>query len=202
MPWFTKKIKKKASFGFSDHIQGRFRPFPACFSRISRQPIRPDMADTAPFWPNQPGLVWIEANLARIEPCRCKLSWVSVNLRKKKKKKTQTRTDARATASDAASRSDSGAAPLVPHLCFLAPHLPNKSMLQIRHHGSPIVCIVFFFFGKVGDIIFIYSACDGKFLEKCICSVMSCPIFGIGQLQSTLLDFKFKQKKRKKRENK
>ena len=77
-------------------------------------------------------------------------------------------------------------------------------MPQIRHPGSPIVCIVFlfFFFGKVGDIIFIYSARDGKFLEKCICSVMSCPIFGIGQLQSTLLDFKFKQKKEKKRKDK
>ena len=77
-------------------------------------------------------------------------------------------------------------------------------MPQIRLPSSPIVCIVFFFFfwGKFGDIIFIYSARDGKFLEKCICSVMSCLIFGIGQSQSTLLDFKFKRKKEKKRKDK
>ena len=47
---------------------GRFRPFPACsgrfsayFGRIGCRPIRPDMADTARFWPNQIGS-------ARIEP--------------------------------------------------------------------------------------------------------------------------------------
>ena len=72
-----KKRKKNASFGFSGHIQGRFRPFPACFGRfstcfghISRRPIRPNMADTARFWPNQPGLARIEADSARIEPHR------------------------------------------------------------------------------------------------------------------------------------
>ena len=90
---------------------------------------------------------------------------------------------------------------LKPHLPSPPPYLPNKSMPQIRLPSSPIVCIVFFFFlGKVGDIIFIYSARDGKFLEKCLCSMRSCPIFGTGQSQSTLLDFKFKRKKRKKKE--
>ena len=34
MPWFHKKRTKNASFGFSGHIQGRFRPFPASFSRF------------------------------------------------------------------------------------------------------------------------------------------------------------------------
>ena len=74
MPWFTKKRKKKASFGFSGHIQGRFRPFPACFGRIGRWLIRPDMADTARFWPNQTSSVWIEPSRRESE-------------KKKKKKK-------------------------------------------------------------------------------------------------------------------
>ena len=61
-----KKRKKKASFGFFGHIQGQFRPFSACFGRIGRRPIRPDMADTARFWPNQSGSTRIEADSARI----------------------------------------------------------------------------------------------------------------------------------------
>ena len=67
-------------------VSGMFRPFPACFSRIGYQPIRPNMVDTARFWPNQPSSARIEANSARIEPHRCKSSRVGVNLRKKKKK--------------------------------------------------------------------------------------------------------------------
>ena len=93
-----KKRKKNASFGFSSHIQGRFRPFPACFGRIGR----PDMADKARFWPNQSGSTRIEADSARIKPHRRESSRVSANPRKKKK--TQTRSDARATVSDTASR--------------------------------------------------------------------------------------------------
>ena len=65
------------------------------------------MADTARFWPNQPGSARIEADSARIELHRLRES-------EKKKKKTQTRSDALVTASDA------GAAPLVPRPCFLA----------------------------------------------------------------------------------
>ena len=30
-----------------------FRPFPACFNRIGRRSIRPNMADTTRFWPVQ-----------------------------------------------------------------------------------------------------------------------------------------------------
>ena len=103
-----KKRKKNASFGFFGHIQGRFRPFPAYFSRfpacfgstgrIGHQPIRPDMAG---FWPNQLGSARIEVDSARIEPHRRESSWVGANPRKKK---TQTRFETRATASDAASR--------------------------------------------------------------------------------------------------
>ena len=114
-----KKRKKNASFSFSGHIQGRFQRVSACFSRFptcfGRRPIRLKMAETARFWPNQPGSARIKADSARIEPHRRESSRVGVNPRKKKKK-TQTRSDARATASDI------GAAPLVPRLCFLSHH--------------------------------------------------------------------------------
>ena len=46
---------------------GRFRRVSACFGCIGRRPIRPDMADTARFWPNQPGSARIEADSAQIE---------------------------------------------------------------------------------------------------------------------------------------
>ena len=82
-----KKRKKNASFGFSSHIQGRFWPFPACFGRIGRRPIRPDMADKARFWPNQPGSTRIEADSARIKPHWRESSRVSANPRKKKKRR-------------------------------------------------------------------------------------------------------------------
>ena len=63
-------------------VSGKFRPFPACFGRRS---IRPDMADTARFWPNQPGSTRIVADSAWIEPHQRELSRVGANLRKKKK---------------------------------------------------------------------------------------------------------------------
>ena len=110
-----KKRKKNASFGFSGHTQGRFRPVSACFGRIGSIGRRPIHADTARFWPNQPDSTRIEANSAQIEPHRRESSRVGVNSRKKKK---QMRTDAQATALDAASR----IAPRrmqVPRLCFL-----------------------------------------------------------------------------------
>ena len=82
-------------------LKADFGRFLACFGRIGRRPIRPDMADMARFWPNQPDSARIEADSARIEPHRRKSSRVGANPRKKK---TQTRSDAWATASDAASR--------------------------------------------------------------------------------------------------
>ena len=78
-----KKRKKNASFGFSSHIQGRFRPFPACFGRISpvRRELKPIRHESSRIGANR-------AESARI----------------REKKKTQTRSDARATVSDTASR--------------------------------------------------------------------------------------------------
>ena len=104
-----------------------FGRFPACsgrIGRIGRQPIRPDMADTAQFWPNQPDSVRIEADSARIEPHRRESSRVGANPRKKKNTDAVRRVGNRVgrrvprrAASDAAS--DAGAAPLVPRPCFL-----------------------------------------------------------------------------------
>ena len=69
---------------------GRFRCVSACFSRFptcfGRRPIRLDMANTARFWPNQPGSARIKADSARIEPHRRESSRVGANPRKKKKK--------------------------------------------------------------------------------------------------------------------
>ena len=80
MFWFTKQRNKKArntliclwgeNFGFSGQIQGRFRPFPACFGRISRRPIWPDFGQISPVW---------------------RESKPSQRKSEKKKKKTQTR---------------------------------------------------------------------------------------------------------------
>ena len=78
----------KANFGL-------FRLISACFDRIGYPSIRPNMADTARFWPNQLGSARIEADLARIEPSRRE---------SEKKKKNTEGTDVRATALDAASR--------------------------------------------------------------------------------------------------
>ena len=59
--------------------------FPAIFKAdFGRQSIRPGMADTARFWPNQPGLERIEADSARIESHRHESSHVGANPRKKK----------------------------------------------------------------------------------------------------------------------
>ena len=66
------------------------RSISACFDRIVRRSIRSDMADTARFWPNQPGSTWIEPRQRESK--------------KKKKKKIKRGTDARATISDAMSR--------------------------------------------------------------------------------------------------
>ena len=87
MPWFTKKRKKKASFGFSGHIQDRFRPFSACFGRF-----RPVLAVSAG---GRYDLIWpIRPDFGRISPVRCESklirhesSRVGANPRKKKKKR-------------------------------------------------------------------------------------------------------------------
>ena len=128
MPWFTKKERRMQVSAFPAIFKadfGRFRRVSAYFGRIGRRPIRPDMANTARFWPNQPGSTWIEADSARIEPHRRESSRVGANPRKKKKKKkkTQTRSDARATASRIGRRcGTSGAASMLSRL-FLFPLL-------------------------------------------------------------------------------
>ena len=129
MPWFTKKERRmqvsafsaifKADFSRFRCVSACFNHFPACYGRIGRigrQPIWHNMADTARFWPNQPGSAWIEADSARIEPHSRRES-------EKKKKNTDAvwragnpvgcRVPCRAA-------SDAGAPPLVPRPCFLA----------------------------------------------------------------------------------
>ena len=120
----NKKRKKKASFGFSGHIQGRFRPFLACFSHfwpISAEsavgrydllwPIRPNFGRISPVrWESKP--IWHESS--QVDTNRAELARI---WDKQKKKKMQTRTNAQASASDA------GAAPLVPRPCFLGSKL-------------------------------------------------------------------------------
>ena len=92
------------------------------------------MADTARFWPNQPGSAQIEADLARIEPHRRESSRVGANPRKKKKKNL----DADRRAGNRVGRrvprratSDAGAAPLVLHPCFLG------IQLDVMHKEQP-----------------------------------------------------------------
>ena len=97
MLWFTKQRNKKArntliclwgeNFRFSDQIQGKFQPFPACFGRIGCRLIRTDMADTAQFLPNQPESKPIRHELSRVGTNRAE----SARIWKQKKKKTQTR---------------------------------------------------------------------------------------------------------------
>ena len=109
MPWFTKKRKKKASFGFSGHIQGRFRLFPACFGR---RPIRPDFGRIS--------LVQRESKPIRHESSRVSANRAeSARIREKKKKKNPRRGPTREQPRRVAS--DASAAPLVPCPCFLDP---------------------------------------------------------------------------------
>ena len=113
-----------------------FRPFWACFGHIGRQPIRPDMADTARFWPNQPGSAWIEADSARIKPHWRKSSRVGANPRKKKSRCRPTRGQPRRTRVRHQKRS-----------CFLAHYKTrncgfncNHSMAHLDSSGQkPIV---------------------------------------------------------------
>ena len=78
-----KKRKKNASFGFSGHIQGRFRPFPACFGLF--RPYRPP-ADTTRYGQYSP----ILAESARFDVNRSRFGTnqaASARIRVKKKKK-------------------------------------------------------------------------------------------------------------------
>ena len=106
----------KADFGRFWHISACF----GCIDRIGRRLMRPDMADTARFWPNQPGFGRISPIQRESKPIRRESSRIGANRAEsaqiREKKKSQTRSDARATASDA------GAAPLVPRPCFLGHH--------------------------------------------------------------------------------
>ena len=122
MPWFTKKERRRQVSAFQAIFKGRFRPFPACFGRfpayfgrIGRRPIWPDMADTARFWPNQPGSARIEADSTQIEPHRRESSRVGANPRKKKKRRRGLTHGQRRRAA-----SNAGAAPLVSRPFFLA----------------------------------------------------------------------------------
>ena len=117
MPWFTKK-KKEGKFRL-------FRPYSRPISAVSGLFQPP--ADTARFWPNQPGLAWIEADSARIEPSRRETA-------KKKKKNTA---DADQRPGNRVVRRvprhatlDAGAAPLVPRPCFLVCKAVQVSHMQ------------------------------------------------------------------------
>ena len=99
MSWFTKQKKEEDKKHITMPRRWKFqlfqpvsRPISAYFGRICRRPIWPDMADTARFWPNQPGSVRIEADWTRIKLSRRE------SKKKKKKKKLRRGTDVRATA--------------------------------------------------------------------------------------------------------
>ena len=115
-----KKRKKNASFGFSGHIQGRFRPFPACFGLF--RPYRPP-ADTTRYGQYSP----ILAESARFDVNRSRFGTnqaASARIREKKKKKNADAVQragnrvphrTRATASRC---STSGAASMLSRLCL------------------------------------------------------------------------------------
>ena len=141
MPWFTKKRKKKASFGFSSHIQDRFWPFSACFgcfwptlavSAVSRYdpiwPIRPDFGRIRPVRRELKPIrheskpIRHESKPIRHEskPIRHESSCVGANPRKKKNIDADQRVGNRVRRRvPRQAASDAGAAPLVPHPCFL-----------------------------------------------------------------------------------
>ena len=129
MPWFTKKRKKKASFDFSGHIQGRFRHFSAISTAGWYYPIcqiRPDFGRISPV---RRELKPIRHESSCIGANRVESAWIW------EKKKKQIRTDAQATVLDAASR----IAPRqmqVPRLCFLETkyhsYLSKKKKLSLQ----------------------------------------------------------------------
>ena len=115
-------------------VSGKFQPFPACFGRIGRRPIQPDMANTARFWPNQPGSARIEADSARIEPHRRESSRVGANPRKKKKNADADRHAGNRVGHGCGT---SGAASVLsrPTLTF-KPIIASKKINTIQHHNT------------------------------------------------------------------
>ena len=105
-------------------FSGLFRPYrpPADTTRYGR--YGPILAESAQFGANQSRFGTNQAASARIELSRRESEKKNIY------KKTQTRSDVRANASDA------GAAPLVPHLCFLACNPPPKPT-RSNHHRRP-----------------------------------------------------------------
>ena len=137
MPWFTKKERRRQVSAFLAIFEANF----SHFRRVSTV-FRPVSAVSAT---GQYDLIWsIRPNFGRISPVRRKSKPIryessriganraksAPNPRKKKKKKPQTQSDVQAIASDA------GAAPLVPHLCFLACNPPPKPT-RSNHHRRP-----------------------------------------------------------------
>ena len=106
----------KADFGLFRHVSA----VSGLFRSIGRRPIRPNMADTAQFWPNQPGSVQIKADLTRIESRWHESSRVNVNPRKKKNANADRRAGNHIGCRILCwAASDTGAAPLVLRPCFL-----------------------------------------------------------------------------------
>ena len=143
MPWFTKKERRMQVSAFPAIFKAGFDRFPTC---IGRRSIRPEMADTARFWPNQPGSMRIEIDSARIESHQRESSRVGANSRKKKKKKNA---DAVRRAGNrvggrvprrvpCCAASDVGATPLVSRPCFLAsPPLCAAFLLPFAYSSIP-----------------------------------------------------------------
>ena len=116
--------KFKADFGHFWRVSACSGHFSAYFGRIGRWPIRPDMADTARFGPNQP----IRRESSRIGANRAASARIEPSWRESEKKKKNA--DAVRRAGNRVGRrvprraaSDAGAAPLVPRPCFLVYHM-------------------------------------------------------------------------------
>ena len=126
-----KKRKKNASFGFSGHTQGRFRPVSAVFRPVSAVlaisaagryvPIRP-------IWPIRPDFGRISSIRRESKPIRHESSRIGANraesarIREKKKNPDAVQRAGNRVGRRVSRRvaSDTGAAPLVPRPCFLA----------------------------------------------------------------------------------
>ena len=186
MPWFTKKERRMQFSALTAIFKadfGRFRPFSAYFGRIGRRPIRPDMADTARFWPNQIDSAQIEADSTRIEPHWRESSRIGANraesarIREKKKKKNA---DAVRRAGNRVGRrvprraaSDAGAAPLVPRPCFLADESLGCTvkvwLFYLKRENSLILPLLLFRLHRLSPLLilsFLFSSLFLYFLKE------------------------------------
>ena len=118
-----KKRKKNASFGFSGHNQGRFRPVSAVSRPVSAVSAVSAAGRYVPIWPIRPDFGRISPIRRESKPIQHESSRIGANPRKKKKKKNP---DAVRRAGNRVGRrvprraaSDAGAAPLVPRPCIL-----------------------------------------------------------------------------------